>query len=257
MTTIVFYALSSVAIVSLISLIGVFALSLKENLLRKGVFLMVSLAVGALFGDALIHLIPESFEQIENPVTASLLILSGILGFLILEKILRWHHGHGHDCEDELCKDDVEEKRSRVQPLGFLILTSDGLHNLIDGVIIGASYLISIEVGIATTIAIVLHEIPQEISDFGLLLHSGFSKARALLVNFLSALSAFIGVGIALLIGNNNETFIPVALALAAGSFIYIAGSDLVPELHKTNNIKQSLQQIVAILIGIGIMLLL
>ena len=257
MTTIVFYALSSVAIVSLISLIGVFALSLKENLLRKGVFLMVSLAVGALFGDALIHLIPESFEQIENPVTAPLLILSGILGFLILEKILRWHHGHGHDCEDELCKDDVEEKRSRVQPLGFLILTSDGLHNLIDGVIIGASYLISIEVGIATTIAIVLHEIPQEISDFGLLLHSGFSKARALLVNFLSALSAFIGVGIALLIGNNNETFIPVALALAAGSFIYIAGSDLVPELHKTNNIKQSLQQIVAILIGIGIMLLL
>jgi len=257
MTTIALYAFGSVIIVSLISLVGIIALSLRESFLNKCIFLLVSLAVGALFGDALIHLIPEAFEKMENTALVSFFILSGILIFLVLEKFLRWHHGHGHDCENDNIHECPPKEKDRIEPVGFLVLISDGLHNLIDGVIIGASYLISIEVGVATTVAIILHEIPQEISDFGLLIHAGFTKARALLVNFISALLSIVGVGIAFVIGGASETFIPAVLAFAAGGFLYIAGSDLVPELHKTENIKQSLQQLVAILIGIALMFLL
>jgi len=257
MTTIAVYAFASVIVVSLISLVGVIALSLRESFLNKCIFLLVSLAVGALFGDALIHLIPEAFEKTDNPAFVSLLILSGILIFLILEKFLRWHHGHGHECEDDDIHDCPPEEKSNIKPLGFLVIASDGLHNLIDGIIIGASYLISIEIGVATTLAIIFHEIPQEISDFGILLHAGFTKARALLVNFLSALLSIVGVGIAFVIGAASETFIPAVLAIAAGGFLYIAGSDLVPELHKTSDIKRSLQQLLAILVGIAIMFLL
>lgn len=247
MTTIYLYAFSSVIIVSLISLIGIVALSLRKDFLQKSIFLIVSLAIGALFGDALIHLIPEAFEKIENPAFVSLLIISGILSFLVLEKFLRWHHGHGHGSHGGHVDD-------RIKPLGFLVLVSDGIHNLVDGIIIGASYLISIEIGIATTVAIILHEIPQEISDFGLLIHAGFTRMKALAINFITALSAIVGVGIAFVIGGGGETFIPAVLAFAAGGFIYIAGSDLVPELHKTSDLKRSLLQFVAILVGIGLM---
>jgi len=143
-----------------------------------------------------------------------------------------------------------EEKRHEIRPLGFLVIVSDGIHNLLDGIIIGASYLVSVEVGIATTIAIILHEIPQEIGDFGLLLHAGMKKMQAILINFLSALTAVLGVIFALIIGNTNEMFLPAATAFAAGSFLYIAGSDLVPELHKTTNVKSSLLQFGAIALG-------
>lgn len=263
MTIITIYALVSVIIVSLISLIGILALSLQERILHKSIFLLVSLAVGALFGDALIHLIPESFEKMGNSGLVSLLILAGILSFFVLEKFLRWRHGHGHSHEENCIQGaprlDVspENNTGKIQPLGFLVLISDGLHNLIDGIIIGASYLISIEVGIATTIAIILHEIPQEISDFGILLHAGFTKGRALLVNFLSALLSLVGVGIAFLIAGSSEVFIPGVLAFAAGGFLYIAGSDLVPELHKTSDTKKSLLQFFAMVLGIALMFLL
>lgn len=257
MTIVVLYAFASVIIVSLISLVGIIALSLRESFLRRSIFLLVSLAVGALFGDALIHLIPEAFEKMENTALVSFFILSGIFVFFILEKFLRWHHGHGHECRSDNIHECPPEVEGQIKPLGFMVLVSDGLHNLIDGIIIGVSYLISIEVGIATTVAIILHEIPQEISDFGVLLHAGFTKTKALLVNFLSALLAVVGVGIALVIGGGGETFVPAVLAIAAGGFLYIAGSDLVPELHKTSNVKRSLQQLVAILVGIALMFLL
>lgn len=247
MATIYLYAFSSVVIVSLISLIGIVALSLRKDFLQKSIFLIVSLAIGALFGDALIHLIPEAFEKIKNPAFVSLLIISGILSFLALEKFLRWHHDHGHSAP-------MEHGNNRIKPLGFLVLISDSIHNLVDGIIIGASYLISIEVGIATTVAIILHEIPQEISDFGLLIHSGFTKMKALAINFMTALSAIVGVGISFIFSGSSEVFVPAVLAFAAGGFIYIAGSDLVPEIHKTSDLKRSLLQFIAILVGIGLM---
>lgn len=233
------YAILSVIVVSLVSLIGVFALSLKEDHLRKYLFILVSLAVGALLGDAFIHLIPEAFETSTNATQTAIFIIAGILIFFVIEKFLHWHH---HD-------DDTGTHH--VHPVGKLILISDGVHNLIDGIIIGAAYFVSIEVGVATTIAVILHEIPQEIGDFGVLLHAGYSKRKALWFNFLSALAAIVGVVIALVIGENSETFINSILPIAAGGFIYIALSDLIPELNKTKSGKESIYQILAVVIGV------
>ena len=251
MINIAIYAFASVIVVSLISFIGIFAFSLNQKILNKSVFLFVSLAVGALFGDAIIHLIPEAFGMIQNTAIASLFILIGIISFLVLEKFLRWRHSHGHDCEYDECND---KKLGAIKPMGTLIIASDSLHNFIDGIIIGASYLISIEIGIATTVAIILHEIPQEISDFALLIHAGFSKIKALALNFISALSAVMGTVVVFVFGTMTESFVPAAIAFAAGGFLYIAGSDLVPEIHKISNFKKSLQQFTAIIIGVGIM---
>lgn len=249
------YAFGSVALVSLVSLIGAATLAFKTPIIERGMFIMISLAVGALFGDALIHLIPEAFENIADPTRASLYILAGIVGFFILEKFLLWHHHHG---VEDGHGDDVEMRDAssrRIKPLGYLILLSDGVHNFIDGIIIGASYLISVEVGIATTVAIIVHEIPHEFSDFALLIHSGFSRVRALALNFVSALLAVAGTAVVFLAQNAHESFIPIAAAVAAGGFLYIAGSDLVPELHKHVRPQHAFLQLVAILVGIGLML--
>ncbi len=237
-----FYTLLSVVVVSLISLVGIFTLSLREEILRKHISLFISLAIGALLGDAFIHLIPEALEASSNAVSTSVLIITGIFSFLILEKFLHWHH-HGEDAGDQ-----------HVHPLGKLILISDGVHNFLDGIIIGASFLVSVPVGIATTVAVILHEIPQEIGDFAVLLHAGYSKARALWLNFLSALAALAGAGAFFLLGSLAESFTSWFLPLSAGGFIYIAVADLIPELHKTNKAKHSILQLIAVVIGVAAM---
>lgn len=240
------YSILSVMAVSMISLIGIFTLSLKEQLIKKYLFLLVSLAVGALIGDAFIHLIPEAFEATNNPTFISLLIIGGILIFFILEKILHWHH---HHLDDDKC--------SLIHPTGKMILFSDGVHNFIDGLIIGISYMVSVEIGIATTIAIILHEIPQEIGDFGVLIHSGYSTKRALFLNFISSITALSGTIIALIIGNSIEIITLWLIPIAAGGFIYIAMTDLIPEIHKTKHWPHSILQFAFILIGIVAMILL
>jgi zinc and cadmium transporter len=245
MITTYLYALGSVLAVSLVSLIGIFGLSLKEEWLKKYIFIFISLAVGALLGDAFIHLIPEAFEEASNPLLVSLLIISGILFFFILEKFLHWHH-HG---------DDTEE--NHIHPVGKLVLFSDGVHNFIDGVIIGVSFLVSIPLGIATTLAVILHEIPQEIGDFAVLLHAGYTKARALWLNFLSALLSIAGVILALVLGDVSQNFIIYFLPIAAGGFIYIAVADLIPELHKTKETKYSFLQFLSLLLGVFLMIVL
>lgn len=242
-----FYAIISVLIVSLISLVGIFSISIKEDLIKKYISLFVSLAVGALLGDAFIHLIPESFATITNSLVASLLVICGILLFFIIEKFLHWHHH----------MEDLDEEIHHIKNPGKMILVSDGVHNLIDGLIIGTSYLVSLPVGIATTIAVILHEIPQEIGDFAVLLHSGYTRTRALWLNFLSALTALVGVIIALSLGNTVSNFIIWLVPIAAGGFIYIAMSDLVPELHKTKNTTENSLQLIMILAGVGMMILL
>jgi len=239
MTTIHIYALGSVIVVSLFSLIGIFGLSLRKELLEKYVFIFISLAVGALLGDAFIHLIPEAFEDATNSLLISILVITGILFFFILEKFLHWHH-HGEDKE-----------KIHIHPVGKLVLFSDGVHNFIDGVIIGVSFLVSVPLGIATTLAVILHEIPQEIGDFAVLLHAGYSKTRALWLNFLSALLAIAGVIFALLLGDVAENFIVYFLPIAAGGFIYIAVADLIPELQKTKEIKYSILQIIVVITGV------
>ncbi len=239
------YSLASVLIISLISLIGVFTLSLKDTTTKKYIFVFVSLALGALLGDSFIHLIPEAIEETGNITTVSLFVIIGIFIFFILEKFLHWHHH----------QDDSEK---HIKPVGKMILVSDGFHNFLDGVIIGASYLISLPVGIATTIAVLIHEIPQEIGDYGVLLHAGYSKSKALLLNFISALISIVGVILIFLLGESLEEKLVWFLPIAAGGFIYIALSDLIPELHNhdesKSDLKKTLLQI--FVAGIGVVLM-
>ena len=225
--------------VSLVSLVGVFSLSIKEEILKKYISFFISLAIGALLGDAFIHIIPEAFESNLGANLSSILIIVGILLFFVIEKFVHWHH-HGEDKEEE-----------HIHPVGKLILFTDGFHNLIDGAIIGASFLVSIPVGVATTIAVILHEIPQEIGDFAVLIHAGYTKKKALIWNFLSALASFIGLIIVFVFGNVVENAALWFIPIAAGGFIYIAVADLIPELHKTKEVKHSIIQLSIIILGV------
>jgi len=239
------YSLVSVIIVSLISLIGVFSLSFGIERIKKASLFLVSFAVGGLFGDAIIHLLPETFKELGFGLLPSLLIVSGILLFFVLERFLRWRHCHEIDCPDH------------KKDMASIILIGDAVHNLIDGMIIAASFLTSIPLGLATTIAVVFHEIPNEIGEFGVLIHSGFSAQKALLSNFLSGLTAIVGAVIVLIVGSRVSNFSLFLLPITAGGFLYIAGSDLLPELHHEVNLSTSLWQMVLIVLGIGIMALL
>lgn len=237
------YTLLSVVLVSLISFVGAFALFVKAQVLDKGVFLLVALAIGALLGDVFVHIIPEAYEGTIDPTHVSLGIIAGILIFLVLEKALHWHH-HTH-----------EHAREHEHPVGNMVLVGDGVHNFIDGIIIAGSYMVSVEVGIATTIAVILHEIPQEIGNFGVLLHAGFSKWKALWYNFLSALTAILGAIVAFVLTETTDTFSSWLLPITAGGFIYIALSDLMPILNKHKSLRSSVLEVLMILLGVFAML--
>ncbi len=242
----ILYALASVIIVSCIPLIaGAIVFSHKK--ISNAVFILISVSIGALFGDVFIHLIPELFKQSSSALN-SLYIIIGILFFFAFEKFFHWHHEHHMH---------TAECHERILPVGYMSLASDGIHNFIDGVIIGISYLVSLPVGIATTVAVILHEIPHEIGNIGILLHAGFSKKRAFLFNFYSGLLAIGGAIAALAISEQIQGVIPFILAFTAGSFIYIAGSDLLPELHKTTDPRHTTLQFFGIACGVGLMLLL
>src|SRR3989344_3535384 len=226
----IIYILISITAVSLVSFAGIAAFSMQGDLMKKTLFVLVGLAAGTLIGDAVIHLIPESLEGIGDERMFGFALLSGIVVFFVLEKYLRWHHAH-HGPEEEHVE---EEAHHHPQHLAPLVLVADGIHNLVDGAVIAASFLISPVVGIATTTAVFLHEIPQEIADYALLVHSGLSRTRALFYNFLSALTAFLGAGLLLFLHAAFESVGAFAAAFTAGAFIYIAATDLIPELHKT-----------------------
>jgi len=230
-------------IVSFVSLVGVFSLSLRDEVLKKYINFFISLAIGALLGDAFIHIIPEAFKSNLGVSLASILIIAGILLFFVIEKFIHWHH-HGEDKEEE-----------HIHPVGKMILFTDGVHNLIDGAIIGASFFVSIPIGIATTLAVILHEIPQEIGDFAVLIHAGYTKKRALWLNFISALASVLGLAVVFIFGNIIESATIWFIPIAAGGFIYIAVADLIPELRKTKNIKYSIIQLFIIMLGILSML--
>lgn len=236
------YTYISVIGISLLSLSGLFMLSCREEVLRKYTFIFMSVAVGALLGDAFIHLIPEALEDAANPALISTLIIVGIFSFFVLEKFLHWHH-HGEDTEQT------------IHPVGKLTIFSDGVHNFIDGVIIAASFMVSIPLGIATTLAVMLHEIPQEIGDFAVLLHSGYTKMRALVLNFASALAALVGASLFFIFGEWLEHSILYILPITAGGFIYIAVADLIPELQKTKKWQSSVYQLLAVMVGVATML--
>ncbi len=241
------YTLTSVILVSALSLVGIFTLSLNKNRLQKILLYLVSFAAGGLFGDALIHLLPESFERLGAKLSTSLYIVSGILIFFMLEKFVRWRHCH------------VPTDQSHLHPVVTMNLLGDGLHNLIDGMIIGATYMVSIPLGITTTLAVVLHEIPQEIGDFGVLIYGGLSTAKALAFNLLTASVSIAGALISLCVGPLIGDYAVTLLPITAGGFLYIAGSDLVPELQQECdvNVSSAVLQFIFMILGIGVMALL
>ncbi len=238
------YTLASVGLVSILSLIGIITLALRETRLRKILIFLVAFAVGALFGDVFIHLLPESFEKIGSGLLVSLLVIVGFLIFFVLEKFIRWRHLGG-------------AQTSRVQPVVTMNIVGDAVHNLIDGMLIAASFMVSMPIGITTTVAIVLHEIPQEIGDFGILVNGGLSVKKALLFNLLAALMAFLGAVITIMIGAQVRSYATYLLPITAGGFIYIAGPDLVPELQQEVKIASSNWQFVALVMGVAVMALL
>ncbi len=236
------YTLLSVLLVSIVSLVGLFFVSINRERLTHILFILVSFAVGALFGDAFIHLLPEAFEEMGFNLTTSLYILAGVLIFFVLEKFVRWRHCH------------IPTSQEHPHPIAIMNLIGDLIHNLIDGMVIGASYSVSIPIGIGTTLAVVLHEIPQEIGDFGIFVYGGYTPKKALLLNFLSALTAFAGALISLILGPHVKGYSLALLPITAGGFIYIAGSDLIPELKVCETLRDSSYQLISMILGIGIM---
>jgi zinc and cadmium transporter len=221
----------------------------------------ISFAIGALLSVAFWGLIPEAFANIkpEQFQTLSGTILAGILGFFVLEKLLIWRHCHVETCEahgDETHDSNLEHELA-VHHHGFdksagaLIILGDSIHNFVDGVLIAAAFLTDVKLGIVTSLAVATHEIPQEVGDFAILLHSGYSKSKALFYNILASLATVLGGILAYYSLAGLQDSLPYFLALAASSFIYIAVADLIPSLHKKTDIKTSLQQIALIVAGV------
>lgn len=243
MTQIWFYTLISVFVVSLISFVGAIALIMNSDKLRHRLLYLVSFAAGALLGDVFLHIFPEMAEKGFGAREGYYIIL-GIFVFFALERFVWWHHSHS---------DHSEEIHSVV----YLTQTGDTLHNFIDGVIIATSYFVSLPVGLATTLAVVFHEIPQEIGNFAVLIHGGWPAKKALLYNFLSALAAVAGALLILVFLRQNFEVPFWLVSLAASSFIYIAMSDLIPEIQKKTDVRKSCYLLLWFGLGVGIMALL
>ena len=229
--------LIAVFIVSLISVIGIF-IFINKKILDKTLFFLVSFAAGTMLGAAFLDLLPETLEHGFRE-SIPIFILIGILSFFALEKFLHWHHHH------------TEHEHEEIHAFTYLNLVGDGIHNFVDGAIIAISFMSNIQLGIVTTIAIIAHEIPQEIGDFGVLIYGGFSKMKALVFNFLSALTALVGALVAFFYSSHFENSGIYISAFAIGGFIYIAGTDLIPEIHKETDLRKSFIQLVLMFVGI------
>ena len=236
------YALLSTVIVSLISLVGVVFLSMNDKVLKKLLIMLISLSAGTLIGGAFLHLMPEAIER-GGHHTPFISLIFGIILFYLLERILKWRHCHEDFCE--------------VHSLTYMNLIGDGFHNFLDGIVIVTAYMVNPYLGLVTTFVIIGHELPQEIGDFGVLVYGGFSKLKALFWNLMSALTAVLGALVGYFLGNIVNDFAAYLLPFAAGGFLYIAMSDLIPELHKEKDIKKSIAHFAFFLVGILIMYLL
>ena len=233
-----FFIIIATVIISIISLVGIIFLGKDVTKLQKIIFVLVSFATGALIGGALLHLLPESLAMGKM---AFFFLIIGILGFFVLEKFLYWRHCHKENCA--------------VHAFTYLNLIGDGVHNFIDGVVIAASFVVDLRLGLTTSIAVALHEIPQELGDFGILVYGGFSVRKALAYNLLSATTCILGgIGTYFLNSFTSVLRFPL-LAFAAGGFIYIALVDLLPELRSKTGLKESVWQLIFIILGIGLML--
>lgn len=228
-------------IISLIAFAGVFTLFLKKELLNNILLGLVALSTGALLGGAFLHLLPEAISEKGADIAIFLYLLLGFAIFFLLEQFLQWRHQH--------------TATPQVKPFSYLILVSDSVHNFIDGLIIAASFVTNFHLGIATTLAVALHEIPQELGDFAVLVYGGFGRNRALVFNFATALTAILGGIVGYLASSIMETSIIYLLPFAAGNFIYIAAADLIPEIKHQVSLRRSSVHFIIFLIGISIML--
>ncbi len=227
-------------------MIGIFTFLFNNKQLEKVGLLMVSFSVGALFGDVFIHLMPEAFKNGVN-ARIGIFIIAGIVFSFIVEKFIHWRHCHL-----------PESNHHHHKPFVSMNIMGDAVHNFIDGLVIAGSYFVSIPVGIATTIAVFVHEIPHELGNYGVLIHGGMTRFKALLVNVLTAFVALLGAIIGILIAR-TETLSVFLIPFAAGNLIYIAGTDLIPQLHgetcEPGHVQKSIWQLIAMLLGVGIML--
>ncbi len=245
---IILYVILSVILVSITAFVGIFTFMIRNKNLEKILIYLVSFSVGALFGDVFIHLLPEAFEEASNHALIGIYVLVGILFSFVVEKFIHWRHCH------------IPEGKHHHHSFAYMSLVGDSVHNFIDGLIIAGAYFVSIPVGIATTIAVLLHEIPQELGDFGILMHGGFSKGKALFFNFLTALTAIAGAILGIIM-SGTESLMLFLVPFAAGNLIYIAGSDLIPQLHGSSScddhrlLYRSASQILMIILGIMVMM--
>jgi zinc and cadmium transporter len=243
-----------------LSLTGAFMISLKEKTLDSILFILVAFATGSILATALFDLIPESLHHLEElntegaGITEAFLfsiVIFGFVVFFILERFIYWFHGHAHEHENQLvCYDDLTEGASKVLDKGgniksfaLLNLIGDGLHNFLDGIIIMVAFLSGPATGIVITLAVLFHELPQEIGDFGILIYGGFTKKKALTFNFISGMIALLGGLMAFIFSNILELFNMFFLAFSGGGFLYIASTELMPELIKEKNLKKSIIQ--------------
>lgn len=236
------WAVGASLAVSLISLIGIFTLIFNEKRLNEALVLLIGFAAGGLIGGAFLHILPEALDEF-NTRGVFLYVILGFVSFFILERYFYWRHCHDGKCD--------------IHPVTYLNLIGDGIHNLIDGVIIGTSFIVNVRFGLVATLAIVFHEIPQEISDFGVLIYGGLSRFKALLYNYLFSLTAIVGAVAGYYFSSNLKNFSGALLSFAAGGFIYIASCDLIPELHKEADLKKSNYTILFFLLGLLFMFLL
>lgn len=226
--------------VSIVSLVGI-VFSLRGQWLNKALSSLVAVAAGALMGAAFLHLIPEAVTQTENSPNIFLYLLTGFVFFFILEQLLHWHHQHGTG--------------HKVEPFSYLILVGDGVHNFFDGLAIAASFMVSPLAGVITTLAVALHEIPQEFGDFAIMVYGGFSRKQALFFNFVSGMTAIIGGIIGYFAFSLMQASIPYLMLFVSGGFIYIAAADLIPSIKHGPRLRQTILTLVAFLAGIILML--
>lgn len=236
------FALLSTILVSSLSLASAASLLLLKKQLHKIIHLLLALAAGTLIADAFFHLLPESVEVLGAELSLQVTFLA-FLGFFFIEKILGWHHCHKDHCE--------------VHSVAYMNLLGDSIHNFIDGMIIAASFAVSWEIGLGATLAIILHELPQELGDFGVLLHAGLSKKQAITFNFFVSLFAILGVIVGQQLFAVSENIIHYLLAIAAGGFLYIATADLLPEIRAEKNFGKLFQSLLFFIIGVGTIYLL
>ncbi|MBU5678445.1 MAG: ZIP family metal transporter [Candidatus Aenigmarchaeota archaeon] len=232
------FIIISTFIISLISFVGMFCLLLKEKTLNKILLFFISFSAGALLSGAFFHLLSEAInEKSSNLIKIFLYFIFGYISFLFLEKIIKWRHCHDYKC--------------KIHSFGYMNLVGDLLHNFIDGIVIASSFLVNLNFGFVTTFLIALHEIPQELGDFGVLIYSGFKVKRAIFLNFITALSCVLGGIVGYYFLGNILSMIPILLSFAGGGFLYISSSDLIPILREKTKIKEFIKNFLVFLLGI------